>query len=435
MPTPSSAQRARIAVVGSGVSGLTAAYLLARRHDVVLYESLSRAGGHAHTHSVAPGPTAPDCDPIAVDSGFIVHNHRTYPFLLKLFAELGVATQPTEMSMSISVPQTGLEYAGGRGLGGVLAQRRRVLDRRFLAMLRQVGRFQREARALVRDPSAGPDQESLADFLTRGGYSQDFLQWYAVPVVACVWSSGASTALEYPARYLFSFLEHHGMLTQKGSPRWYTVVGGSKVYVDAVLASLPDVRLGSPVTAVRRLPADADGGSGAEVRAGGGPYERYDAVVLATHADQALRLLQDPSPAEQEVLGAFRYSTNETVLHRDDSLLPRAVGARASWNYRLGERDEPVTVTYWMNRLQHLPEHTPLLVTLGGAPEVAADQVVARMTYRHPIYDARSVAAQARLPELTTPTTTYAGAYHGWGFHEDGCRSGVAAAAALGVSW
>jgi len=421
------AARPSVAVIGSGVSGLTAAYLLRRTHDVTLFEADDRLGGHAHTHDL----TASDGSMHAVDSGFIVHNDRTYPWLRKLFAELEVEVRPTEMSMSVGCEGCGLEYAGGRGLQGLLAQPRRLLDPKFLRMLMQVRRFHRRAMAHLRTTDDS-DLTTYGEFLEREGFSEHFVAHYAVPVVSCVWSSGREIALLYPARYLFRFLDHHGMLRVTGSPQWYTVAGGSRTYVERLAEMLPDVRRSSPVTDVTRRP------EGVEIRDASGEVTRFDRVVIATHADQALGLLTDPTDEEVQTLKAFGYSRNETVLHTDSSLLPEATQARASWNYRMSScssPDEPTVVTYWMNRLQghHSPQE--YLVTLNARERIDPDDVLAVMDYEHPIFTPDSVAAQSRLVTLATDRTVYAGAYHGWGFHEDGCRSGVEAARHFGVTW
>ncbi|MDO9380676.1 MAG: FAD-dependent oxidoreductase [Nocardioidaceae bacterium] len=417
------ATRPSVAVIGSGVSGLTAAYLLRETHDVTLLEADDRLGGHAHTHQVAAAAGAT----MGVDSGFIVHNDRTYPHLRRLFDELGVEVHPTEMSMSIQCTRTGLEYAGGRGAKGIFAQRRRVADPRFLGLLAQVKRFQVLAGKLLDDP-AGDDTLTYGEFLRQHRFGAYFTSYYAIPVVSCVWSSGHDVALEYPARYLFEFLRHHGFLSLGDSPQWFTVVGGSGTYVEKVAAALGDVRRSTGATRVVR---DLDGVTVDDVRGGS---QRYDQVVLATHADDALALLADPTPDEKRVLGAFEYSHNETVLHTDASLLPTAPQARAAWNYRTdgGRREARTQVTYWMNRLQGLPGDEQFLVTLNATDRIDPARVVATMQYTHPIYTPASVAAQRDLDSLTTGRTAFAGAYHGWGFHEDGCRSGVRAAAAVG---
>ena len=419
-----SARRERVAVVGSGVSGLTAAYLLSRAHDVTLFEADDRLGGHAHTHSVAGSS-----GPVAVDSGFIVFNDRTYPVLRRLFAELGVSGRPTEMSMSVRDDRSGIEFAGGRGLPGFVARPGQLARGAYWRMLTGVRRFHRLARVFL-EGSSDEDPTTFGEFIRAAGFGPDFVRLYAVPVVACVWSTGGGDALDYPARYLFRFLDHHGMLSIGDSPQWFTVVGGSRTYVDAIAARLPDVRSGRPVRVVQR---HADGVS--VIDASGGRTE-VDRVVIATHPDQALTLLADPVPLEASLLGSFRYTTNEAVLHRDPSLLPTASGAKASWNYLVqGDGDGPPLVTYWMNRLQGLPSTDQLFVTLNGSDRIHPESVIATMSYAHPLYDLAAVRAQRRLPEISSGRTAFAGAYHGWGFHEDGARSGVAAAVALGVTW
>ena len=427
-PTSAPQTRPSVAVIGSGVSGLTAAYLLDRTHDVTLFEAADRLGGHAHTLDV----TASDGSLHAVDSGFIVHNDRTYPWLRKLFAELGVEVRPTEMSMSIRCEQCGLEYAGGRGVKGMLAQRSRALDPQFLTLLTQVRRFHRRASQFLKT-AAEDDLTTYGQFLQREGFSTHFITHYAVPVVSCVWSSGQETALLYPARYLFRFLDHHGLLSVTGSPTWFTVQGGSRTYVDRIGAQLPAVRVRRPVRDVTR---HADG---VEIRVDGpGEVHQFDRVVIATHADQALALLTDPSDAEVRTLKAFRYSQNDTLLHTDASILPRAKGARASWNYLMtscSDLHDATVVTYWMNRLQGHESPQDYLVTLNARDRIDPATIIAEMDYEHPIYTPEAVAAQGSLAGLATARTVFAGAYHGWGFHEDGCRSGVEAARAFGVDW
>jgi predicted NAD/FAD-binding protein/DUF1365 family protein len=421
----------RVAVVGSGVAGLTAAWIASRTAHVTLYEADDRLGGHADTHRVA----TPDGE-LAIDTGFIVHNRRTYPTLLRLFAELGVETQPSEMSLSVSDAGTGVEYAGALGPRGLFAQRSSLRSREHWRMLLEIPRFHRRARALLGTPATTDDQ-TLRDFLAAGGFSPGFVRHFMEPLVAAVWSCDPATSLDYPARYLFTFLEHHGMLGVFGSPQWRTVTGGSGTYVARVAAGLQDVRLETKVTSVREL---ADG---VEVTDGSGATTRFDAVVVATHPSHALAMLEAPTDLQREVLSALPYSSNPALLHTDASLLPSASDARASWNFHR-PRSEPgapeggtggVTVTYDLTRLQRLPTDTHYLVTLGGEDLVDPATIIDRMEYEHPLYTPGSVAAQRRLPEINSERIAFAGAYHGWGFHEDGARSGLAAATHLGLPW
>jgi predicted NAD/FAD-binding protein len=417
--------RRSVAVVGAGVSGLTAAWILQRHAEVTLYEALPRLGGHAHTHDVNAG----DHD-VQVDSGFIVHNERTYPNLLRLFGELGVVTRETEMSMSVRCDGCGLEYAGAKGIGGVFATARSVRNPAYLRMLAEVKRFHVAARRLLARTEDQPC--TLAEFLREGRYSRYFVQHFMVPVVSCVWSCSPNVALMYPARYLFRFLDHHGLLSVTGSPTWRTVVGGSRTYVERATKELTAVRLGAPVQSVRRL---ADG---VEIRDGGDTARHYDAVVIATHADEALAMLPDPTPEQRRTLSAFTYSVNRTVLHTDSTVLPNSKRVRASWNYRLDACDttaDRVQVSYDMNRLQGLQEQADYVVTLNADDRIDEAKVVATMHYTHPIYTTASLAAQRRLPAISDDVVAFAGAYHGWGFHEDGCASGVRAAQSLGVEW
>lgn len=412
----------RIAVVGSGVAGLTAAYVASRTAGVTLYEADERLGGHADTHLVADGDRT-----LAIDTGFIVHNPRTYPVLLRLFAELGVETQASEMSMSIRDDGTGVEWAGALGLGGLFPTMRALGRGRYLRMLTEIPRFHRRARALL----AGTDDDrTLRQFLADGRFTAYFARHFMEPLVASVWSCDPALALDYPARYLFEFLEHHGMLGVFGSPQWRTVTGGSRTYVERVAAELAEVRAGSKVTSA------AETKTGVEVTDGSGTTTAYDAVVIATHPDQALSMLADPTPTQRDVLAALPYSSNVALLHTDTSLLPRSGRAQASWNFRRpsGPRDG-VTVTYDLTRLQRLPTATRYLVTLGGEDLVDPATVIDRMEYEHPLYNPASAAARARLPEVDTDRIAFAGAYQGWGFHEDGARSGVAAAERVGFSW
>lgn len=411
-------ERRRVAVIGSGVAGLTAAHVLSRHSHVTLIEADPRLGGHAHTHQVGD---------LAIDTGFIVHNDRTYPVLLRLFAELGVRTQDSEMSMSVRDETSGLEYAGALGPRGLFPTAANLRNPAYLRMLLEVPRFHRRAARLLR---ADDDQETFGDFLARGRFSAYFRRHFAEPLVAAVWSCAPDVALEYPARYLFSFLDHHGMLGVFGSPQWKTVAGGSREYVARVAAGLDEIRTGVKVTSV------AETEHGVEVTDDSGTTTPYDAVVIASHPDQALSMLARPTPLQSEVLGSMPYSPNLAHLHTDTSLLPRAARARGSWNF-LRPRDARgrVTVTYDLTRLMRLRTPQRYLVTLGGTDRIDPDRIIDTMEYAHPLYTPTSVAAQRRLPEINTARIAFAGAYHGWGFHEDGARSGLAAAEHLGGSW
>ncbi|NLU84529.1 FAD-dependent oxidoreductase [Rhodococcus sp. HNM0569] len=417
--------RRRVVVVGSGIAGLTAAHVLARRDHVTLVEADDRLGGHAHTHVF-------DVDgPVAVDSGFIVHNDRTYPTVQRLFRELGVETQETDMSMSVRCDDTSLEYAGARGLGGLFPTPANLFRPGYLAMLAEITRFHRRARALLHAP--GGSEETLDEFLRRNGFGDNLVRWFVTPLVGAVWSCDAVTALRYPARYLFTFLEHHGMLTVFGSPTWRTVTGGSRRYVEAVAAGIDEVLVGNGVHSIRRYR------DGVRVRTADGATRSFDAAVVATHPREALAMLDSPTATEKSVLGAIPYGRNHAQVHTDISLLPRAARARASWNCLIPSGRSAATevlVTYDMTRLMQLPwTGRRFLVTLGGGERVAPDSVLAETTYEHPQYTPDSLAARERLPDLDSDTLAFAGAYHGWGFHEDGARSGVRAAARLGVRW
>lgn len=414
------------AVIGAGVSGLTAAYLLQRQYDVTLFETEPRLGGHAHTQE-APSQSG---STVAVDSGFIVHNEHTYPNLVRLFGELGVQTQDSDMSMSVRCLECGLEYAGGKRLTGLLPQLDHLRRMNYLRMLGEVTRFQRRARRFLEQD--GPDEITFGAFLRAGAHSQYFIEHFAIPLVSAVWSAGEKVSQRYPARYLFEFLSNHGMLSTGGSFRWKTVVGGSREYVERAAKNLTAVHIGTPVQAVIRH------ATGVEIRDQAGEAHWADRVVIATHADQALALLGDPTRAERDVLGAFTYSRNETWLHNDPTLLPTKPRARASWNYlktTCGGDTDGVGISYHMNRLMRLSTPDEYLVTLNPVGRVDPDRVIATMTYTHPVYTPESLAAQRQLPGLNGPRTAFAGAYHGWGFHEDGCSSGVRAAAWYGAGW
>lgn len=402
----------RIAIIGSGISGLGAAYLLERAHDVTVFERDSRAGGHAHTI---------EHEGLALDTGFLVHNTRNYPLLGRLFAELGVQTQSSEMSFSVSCDECGLEYSGRRPL----ARARNAASPRFAALVWEIARWLRTARHSLDE--ADYERHSLGTYLDERGYSQRFRRHFLVPLTSALWSTAPGRALEFPAAYAIRFFDNHGMLGFGRFP-WRAVSGGSHSYVREIAERLGHrLRLGQGVRSLRR-----DLG-GAELTTDDGEQQRFDEVVIATHADQALALLEDPSEQEQRVLGAFPYTTNDAVLHTDPRLLPRARAARASWNYRLGDNGSP-TITYYLNKLQGIGGDTDYCVTLNE--EVEDEHVIRRLVYDHPLYTVESLQAQRELPALSGRNHThYAGAHHGNGFHEDGLASGVRAAAALGVPW
>jgi predicted NAD/FAD-binding protein len=408
----------KVAVVGAGISGLGAAYLLARRHDVVVFERAGDAGGHSHT--VEHGP-------LRLDTGFLVHNERNYPLLTRLFGELGVATESSEMSFSVGCGSCALEYAGYRPF----AQRRNLARPRHFRLLAEITRWLRTARRSLEERDY--ESHTLARYVEERGYSRGFRNHFLVPLTSALWSTAPERTLDFPAAYAIRFFDNHGMLGF-GRFGWRTVRGGSRTYVDALLARLDGrVRVGLGVRALRR------DGDGVEVTTDDGRPHRFDKVVVAAHADQALRLLGDPSDDERRLLGAFAYTTNDAVLHTDSRLLPHEERARASWNFHLddcaGGPDAPA-ITYYLNRLQRLEAERDYCVTLNRAERVDPERVIARMTFEHPLYTHESIAAQPGLRQISGSRHTYfAGAHLGNGFHEDGLRSGVAAAAALGVEW
>jgi predicted NAD/FAD-binding protein len=412
----------RIAVVGSGIAGLGAAWLLSRQHDVVLFESEARLGGHTHTHRIEQAGRT-----YAVDSGFIVFNPPNYPHLTRLFAELGVESQPTTMSFSVRNERNGLEYNAGN-LAGLFCQKRNLVSPRFWGMLRDIRRFYREAPILLDLPDAGPD---LGDWLAERDYGDTFIDDHLLPMVCALWSSPAQQALRFPVKYLAQFMANHRMLQISGRPEWRVVRGGSASYVRRLSETWrASVRLGCAVTDVRRTTGGVDVATAHGI-------ESFDQVVLACHSDQALALLREPRDAEREVLAAIRYQPNDTVLHTDARMLPRDRRAWAAWNAHVPRQESGLcTVSYCMNQLQSIESAEPFIVSLGRSVEIDPSRVLARMSYAHPVYSRASVAAQARRDEINgIDRIWYAGAYWGWGFHEDGLRSAVQVAERLGVPW
>lgn len=420
----------KIAVIGAGISGLACAYRLVQAGaDVTLFEAGAYFGGHSNTVDVTlEGQT------FGVDTGFLVFNERTYPHLIALFDELGVDTADSDMSFSVKLPLAAepgartLEWAGSN-LDTVFAQRRNLLSPRFLRMVREILRFNREATALAQGGSAMPAQ-SLGQFLDQGGYSAQFRGWYLLPMAACIWSCPAAQMLAFPVATFIRFCHNHGLLQVNDRPQWRTVRGGSRMYVDKLLARIPSRRLRTPVLAVSRTRLDCARSVRVETAAGA---ERFDQVVLACHSDQALALLTDARDEERALLGAIAYQPNHAVLHTDTSCLPANRRAWSAWNYQSTASATPdVCVHYLINKLQPLPCSTPVIVSLNpiDAPDPA--KVLARFDYAHPVLDAAAVAAQQRLATLQgVQNTWFAGAWTGYGFHEDGLKSGLAVASAL----
>jgi len=421
-----------VAVIGSGISGLAVAHGLARDAAVTLFEAGDYFGGHTHTVDVTlDGVTH------GVDTGFLVLNERTYPNLLRLFAELGVETAPSDMSFSVQVPDRGLEWSGS-DLNTVFAQRRNLLRPAFWRMLAEVMRFNRVATALAENGEAAPLDQSIGDFLTEQRFSAEFRDWYFLPMIGCIWSCPTDQMLRFPVATMIRFCHNHGLIQVANRPQWFTVRGGARTYVEKMLQRIPDARLNSAVRSVRRLPPGR-GAAGVLVSTDRGT-ERFDDVVLACHSDQSLKLLADASPAEREVLGAVRYHRNRAVLHTDTTLLPKRRLAWAAWNYERASADSreqaSVCLHYLINRLQPLPFTTPVVVSLNPLTEPAAATVHGEFDYSHPVFDAAAIAAQQRLPQLQGQAHTwFCGAWTRYGFHEDGLMSGLSVIAGLRAAW
>ncbi len=407
----------RIAIIGSGIAGNVAAHHLHREHDITVYEAGSHAGGHTHTHEVEQGGRS-----YAVDTGFIVFNDWTYPNFIALLDELGVGWQASRMSFSVRDEASGLEYSGTT-LNTLFAQRMNLLRPSFLGMVRDILRFSREAPVLLGQLGG---ELPLGEVLERGGYGRAFVRRYIVPMGAAIWSTSPEAMLRFPARFFIRFLHNHGMLSVNERPVWRVIRGGSTRYVEKLVAPFRDrIRLRAPVEWIRRLPGQVI------VKTRDGVAERFDAVFVACHSDQALRLLADPAQSEREVLGTIPYQENEAVLHTDSRLLPRKRLAWAAWNYHvLPEARERVALTYNMKILQGLEAPEPFLVTLNRSDAVDPAKVLRRITYHHPLFTPAGVAAQARQAELNRGRRTYyCGAYWRNGFHEDGVVSALAALA------
>lgn len=412
----------RIAIIGSGISGLGAAWLLARQHEVVVFEANDYAGGHTHTHDIELGGRD-----YRIDTGFIVCNPEHYPQFMRFLADLDVATQETTMSFALSNERSGLEYNATR-LDTLFCQRRNLVSPRFWRMVRDILRFYREAPALLATPGPGP---GLGDYLEQHGYSEIFRDDHLVPMASALWSSPARGILDFPARYLVQFMANHCMLQTSGRPPWRVVRGGSRTYVEAWTRRCgAELRLSTPVREIRRASAGVSVSSARGV-------EQFDQIVMACHADQALALLADADAHERDILGALRFQDNDTVLHTDIRLLPRRRKAWAAWNALvLADGENACTVTYDMNQLQRIDAPETFCVTLNCTDRIDPARILKRVRYRHPVYDEASVHARTRRAEISGRNRTwYAGAYWGWGFHEDGMQSAVEVAAGLGVGW
>ncbi len=414
----------RIAVVGSGIAGLGAAWLLRTRHEVTLYERNDYAGGHSHTLEV---PTHNGTTP--VDTGFMVFNHRNYPLLTGLFRHLNIGTQKTDMSFGVSIGDGRLEYAGSN-LTTLMAQPRNWFSPTHYRMIADILRFNRAAKTLLeRGDLHG---WTVAEFLAHGGYSSAFRNRYLLPMAAAIWSCPPQTMASFPALSLFRFFFNHGLLDISNRPQWYTVTGGSRSYVRRMLKDMSGCLLvNRPVTTVQRL------STGVQVIDASGEIGHYDAVVMAAHADESLRMLANPTAREKALLSQFAYQSNRVYLHTDTALMPRRKRVWSSWNYLAHEeagKTQAVSVTYWMNRLQSLPAAPPVFVSLNPLEPPATHSVIAEMTYEHPVFDNGAMMAQQALHQLQGQDRLwFCGSYFGYGFHEDALHSAVAVAAQFGV--
>ncbi|MEO8096917.1 MAG: FAD-dependent oxidoreductase [Acidobacteriota bacterium] len=419
-----SVDRRRIAVIGAGISGLAAAYYLSRKHDVWVFERDTRLGGHTHTVIVNSSR-----GPIPVDTGFIVHNEKTYPHFCSLMRELGVATQPSDMSFAVTSLVDDFEYSS-HGLSGFFAQRSNLLRPAHYTLLTEILRFNREALKMLHQPSESlPESLSIAGFLSQGRYNPVFRDRYLYPMASAVWSMAPADMDDFPALALLRFFENHGMLGINTHPQWKTIRGGSHSYLPPLTAPFREqIRMGVEIRTIHR------GLDFVRLEFANAASEQFDDVVFACHGDQVLPMLGDPSPAERQILSQFRFTSNHAVLHTDDRLLPRRPAARASWNYLL-QGPGKVSLTYDMNRLQSLAVPENYCVTLNAASIIRSDRVLKQITYHHPLMNAASMGAQRRWAEISgLHRTHYCGAYWFYGFHEDGVRSALRVASALGAA-
>jgi predicted NAD/FAD-binding protein len=416
---------ARIAVIGSGISGLAAAYYLSRKHEVFLYEREERIGGHTHTVTVESSR-----GPLAIDTGFIVHNDRTYPNLIKLLAELGVPRVNSDMSFAVSCRETGYEYSS-RGLGGFFAQWSNVFRKRPYRLFSEIRRFNREAPQLLQQR---PSDVTLADFLDEHRYSQEFRHFYLYPMTSAVWSCTPAAAEQFPAAMLIRFFDNHNFLTMTGQHQWKTIPGGCSRYIKPITAPFQS-RIGTGVN-IQKVARAADG---VELHfADGRPSSRFDHAVFATNGDRVLPLFENPSHAERDVLRHFHTTENNVVLHTDDALLPKRKAARASWNYLLHPDSRngsgPATITYHINRLQSLGVPENYCVTLNANAQIRPDKVLRKFVYHHPLFTIDAMRAQQRWSEISGVNRLhFAGAYWSYGFHEDGVNSALRVARTLGI--
>ena len=420
-PTPPTARRS-IAVIGGGISGMAAAHLLSRDHQVTVFEAEPRLGGHARTVMAGKRGDQP------VDTGFIVFNKVNYPNLLRLFTELDVPIADSDMSFAASIDGGRFEY-GLRTLDTLFAQRKNAVRPGYLGMLHDIWRFNTRAEALANDPDM-----TIADLLDRLGSGKWFRDYYILPLSGAIWSTPTQGILDFPAQALIRFFRNHALLSNSGQHQWFTVRGGSVQYVSrlqtAMVRAGVSLRVGTPVQGVRRT------AQGAEVRAKGGEWEQFDEVVMATHSDDSLALLADPSPEERAALGAVRYQPNEAVLHADASTMPMRRKIWASWNYveERGKQSDKIDLTYWMNRLQPIPKDDPLFVTLNATRPIRDDLIYDSVTFRHPVYDLAALRAQEEVRAFNgTRGTWFCGAWMKNGFHDDGMASAVDVVTAMGA--